>query len=146
MHSIMDVATVARSCFKTMHMKWWCTCSCGCIDARQTPGVLQSLQLSWSSVRNLAMCTKSSTLFISLARCSMSPKTGTLKFRNWSMPSWLHPKSWSITSMDIGWWSSPVFRLETSSRIRTLTDALSNRRWNYAPTPWSSRVVQLLSP
>jgi hypothetical protein len=49
MHSIMDVATVAGSCFKNnaheMMVHMLMSCSYGCIDARQTPGVLQLASL-----------------------------------------------------------------------------------------------------
>jgi hypothetical protein len=46
MHSIMDVATVAGSCFKNnaheMMVHMLMPCSYGCTDARQTPGVLHA--------------------------------------------------------------------------------------------------------
>jgi hypothetical protein len=46
MHSIMDVATVVGSCFKNnaheMMVHMLMSCSYGCTDARQTPGVLHA--------------------------------------------------------------------------------------------------------
>jgi hypothetical protein len=57
MHSIMDVATVAGSCFKNnaheMMVHMLMSCSYGCTDARQTPGVLQPSPLIKISSRDL---------------------------------------------------------------------------------------------